>query len=326
LYKLITGLGKQDAKVPESGTATPTDAETETELEEEGSVDDLISLKSLRTVPKGATRRASSVSIRQAKRDALRELPEGAKPREHSEKGSVKGNVYRQYISAASMVGVISFLVLMSLAQSLSILDSYVLRCWARTNSDMGETSQIGLYLVLYGVIGVSSSAFNVASQIVLKLYCGLRSSRKLHDDSFSALMRSPLSFFELTPTGRILNLFSRDIYVVDEVLINALSSFVRTVSASNTSWLSNLFAGDANGGCGGRYRYRRAARLAGVHSSRPRLPHGHEVGELMARFRQVFAEMKGTTLHRLANSRGSTRYRGRPSSHSSAKHLRGFP
>jgi ABC-type multidrug transport system fused ATPase/permease subunit len=66
---------------------------------------------------------------------------------------------------------------------------------------------------------------------MILKLYCGLRSSRKLHDDSFSALMRSPLSFFELTPTGRILNLFSRDIFVIDEVLIVALSAFVRTVS-----------------------------------------------------------------------------------------------
>jgi ATP-binding cassette subfamily C (CFTR/MRP) protein 1 len=45
--------------------------------------------------------------------------------------------------------------------------------------------------------------------------------------------MRSPLSFFELTPTGRILNLFSRDIFVIDEVLIIAFSSFVPTVSAS---------------------------------------------------------------------------------------------
>jgi ATP-binding cassette subfamily C (CFTR/MRP) protein 1 len=45
--------------------------------------------------------------------------------------------------------------------------------------------------------------------------------------------MRSPLSFFELTPTGRILNLFSRDIFVIDEVLVMSIAAFVRTVSPS---------------------------------------------------------------------------------------------
>jgi ATP-binding cassette subfamily C (CFTR/MRP) protein 1 len=98
----------------------------------------------------------------------------------------------------------------------------------------VGETSNTKVYLLAYDAIGVCSSRFNGGSQMVLKLFCGLRSSRKLYDDSFSALMRSPLSFFELTPTGRILNLFSRDIFVIDEVLIIAFSSFVPTVSAKS--------------------------------------------------------------------------------------------
>jgi ABC-type multidrug transport system fused ATPase/permease subunit len=237
LYKLITGLGKQTTKENGSGSATPTIAETETddEVEDESeSVDDSESLKKRKAIRRLSTatmRRASSVSIRQAKREALRDLRESAKPKEHSEKGSVKRDVYKRYIAAASRVGVFLFLLFMSLGQASSILSNYVLRFWARKNGEEGETSQISSYLLAYGVIGVSSSFFSVGSQMILKLYCGLRSSRKLHDDSFSALMRSPLSFFELTPTGRILNLFSRDIFVIDEVLIVALSAFVRTVS-----------------------------------------------------------------------------------------------
>ncbi len=61
------------------------------------------------------------------------------------------------------------------------------------------------------------------------------------------AVMRAPMSFFELTPTGRyvltpapsvsvliilhsILNLFSRDTYVVDQVLARVIQNVVRTL------------------------------------------------------------------------------------------------
>jgi len=47
------------------------------------------------------------------------------------------------------------------------------------------------------------------------------------------ALIRAPLSFFELTPTGRILNLFSRDIYVVDQILARVFQNTWRTLTAT---------------------------------------------------------------------------------------------
>lgn len=77
----------------------------------------------------------------------------------------------------------------------------------------------------------MAGSILTVMSSLVLRLYCALRSSKKLHDESFLALMRSPLSYFEATPQGRILNLFTRDIFVVDEVLPNSFGAFFRTVS-----------------------------------------------------------------------------------------------
>ncbi|ORY24672.1 hypothetical protein BCR39DRAFT_546075 [Naematelia encephala] len=235
LYKLITGLGKQTAKSEEdsNGSETPTVIDEEDLDDDENVVDDSESLrkrKLQRRVSTATMRRASSVSIGQSKKDALRDLRESAKPKEHSEKGVVKREVYKEYISAASVSGVVSFMVCMIIGQAASIAGNYILRFWARKNTASGDNVQIEFYLILYGVIGISSSIFSVLSMAIIKIVCGLKSSRKMHDSAFAALMRSPLSFFELTPTGRILNLFSRDVFVIDEVLVVAIGSFVRMV------------------------------------------------------------------------------------------------
>ncbi|WWD05496.1 hypothetical protein V865_003573 [Kwoniella europaea PYCC6329] len=242
LYKLITGLGKQTAKNEEGsdGSITPTAIEEDddessiNEKEEEASIDDSASLrkrKAYRRMSTANMRRSSVVSIRQAKRDAIRDLRESAKPKEHSEKGNVKREVYRDYISAASKIGVAVFLLAMLAGQGLGILSNFVLRSWASRNTGASDTTDVVRYLTIYGVVGLSGSILNVVSFATLKLVIALNSGRKLHDRAFGSLMRSPLSFFELTPTGRILNLFSRDIFVIDEVLIFALGSFFRTTT-----------------------------------------------------------------------------------------------
>ncbi|KAL7423700.1 hypothetical protein Q5752_001282 [Cryptotrichosporon argae] len=239
LYKLITGLGKQAAKADDGSGASTSTAVDDVVQEEHDDADydepelaenaDLVKPTVDRRLSVATLRRASAVSIGEAKREALRDLRESAKPKEHTERGNVKREVYKEYISAASTTGVVIFLLALVTSQAASILGNYVLRGWARQNQQTGENSNVAAYLITYGVVGVGASALNVVAILVLKLYCALRSSRKLHDASFLALMRSPLSFFELTPTGRILNLFSRDIFVVDEVLVMALSQFVRT-------------------------------------------------------------------------------------------------
>jgi len=43
--------------------------------------------------------------------------------------------------------------------------------------------------------------------------------SRVLHHGMLSSVLRAPLTFFEMTPAGRILNRFSRDIETVDTML-----------------------------------------------------------------------------------------------------------
>lgn len=53
--------------------------------------------------------------------------------------------------------------------------------------------------------------------------------SRQLHHKMLVNIMHSPMSFFETTPQGRIMNRFSKDISGIDDVVPQTLMAFLRT-------------------------------------------------------------------------------------------------
>ncbi|NXE03591.1 MRP2 protein, partial [Lophotis ruficrista] len=59
-----------------------------------------------------------------------------------------------------------------------------------------------------------------------------VRASRVMHQQLLSNILRVPMSFFDTTPTGRIVNRFAKDIFTIDE-----------TIPMSFRSWLSCFMA-----------------------------------------------------------------------------------
>lgn len=55
----------------------------------------------------------------------------------------------------------------------------------------------------------------------------GLRAARILHDQLFSAMLHSPMRFFDVTPIGRILNRFSKDMDAMDVLLAQSFGYVV---------------------------------------------------------------------------------------------------
>ena len=153
--------------------------------------------------------------------------------KEHSEQGKVKWDVYFEYAKMNNLLAVGIYGLALVAAQTASIGGSFWLKNWSEVNERSGGNPEVGKYIGIYFAFGVGSAAVTVVQMLVLWIFCSIEASRKLHERMAHAIFRSPMSFFETTPTGRILNRFSSDIYKVDEVLARTFNMLFVNASRS---------------------------------------------------------------------------------------------
>ena len=73
-------------------------------------------------------------------------------------------------------------------------------------------------YLGIYGAFGAGKVLTSLFSSLLLA-YATVHSGRILHSSMLLNVLKSPMSFFETNPSGRIINRFSTDIFIIDEVI-----------------------------------------------------------------------------------------------------------
>lgn len=113
--------------------------------------------------------------------------------------------------------------------QAMTLFGNLALRSWGEHNQETGDNSGMFKYLMVYGLFSLSATLLGGISNVIMWILCSLRSSKRLHDSMLTSLMNAPLGYFEQTPTGRTLNLFSRDIYVIDALLGRFIQNLFRT-------------------------------------------------------------------------------------------------
>lgn len=92
-----------------------------------------------------------------------------------------------------------------------------------------GTDATRDLYLGIYGAIGAGKAVLTLISSLMLA-FGAMQSARVLHSSMLFNVLKAPMSFFDTTPLGRIVNRFSKDIYVIDEIIPMILSMFLGMV------------------------------------------------------------------------------------------------
>ncbi len=165
--------------------------------------------------------------------DANRKSPH--KPHHEDVREGVSAKVYWAYVSAC---GGVMFLIMASSCMFFTefsrILRSLTLRDWTNLKGDsfMEQASYyIGVYAGLAGLQVLSAFA-NTA----MFVWGGYRAAKVLHQSALARIIRSPMSFFDSTPVGRILTRFSKDLDVVDSYVAEEFNSLIVTFSVIGSS------------------------------------------------------------------------------------------
>uniref|UniRef100_A0A8B9G511 Canalicular multispecific organic anion transporter 1 n=1 Tax=Amazona collaria TaxID=241587 RepID=A0A8B9G511_9PSIT len=176
----------------------------------------------------------STNSLKKAQEEAPKQV-KGQKliEKEAVETGKVKLSMYLRYLRAVGLW--YSFWVAMGyVAQYVAYVGTNLwLSAWTddaeRYLNETYPVEQRDLRIGVFGALGVSQALFLLFSTI-LSAYGAVRASRVMHQQLLGNILRAPMSFYDTTPMGRIVNRFAKDIFTIDE-----------TIPMSFRSWLSCL-------------------------------------------------------------------------------------
>ncbi|XP_061847183.1 ATP-binding cassette sub-family C member 10 isoform X2 [Colius striatus] len=87
-------------------------------------------------------------------------------------------------------------------------------------------SQDVNFYLIVYGSIAGANSLFTIL-RAFLFAYGTFHAATVIHDRLLQRALKATVTFFDTTPTGRILNRFSSDLYCVDDSLPFILNIFL---------------------------------------------------------------------------------------------------
>ncbi|XP_076374474.1 multidrug-Resistance like Protein 1 isoform X2 [Megalopta genalis] len=149
---------------------------------------------------------------------------------EKTETGSVKWQVYSHYFKSIGWFLSIATIVMNAIFQGFSIGSNSWLSVWSNDNlTDYNNTfdkAKQDMYLGVYGGLGLGQAMASFFCDLAPQLGCWL-AARQMHIVMLRAVMRSPLTFFDTTPTGRIISRFAKDVDILDTSLPQQISDSI---------------------------------------------------------------------------------------------------
>uniref|UniRef100_A0A8C1V5V3 ABC-type glutathione-S-conjugate transporter n=1 Tax=Cyprinus carpio TaxID=7962 RepID=A0A8C1V5V3_CYPCA len=132
--------------------------------------------------------------------------------------GRVKLEMYVDYFRTIGLAFIIPIIFLYAFQQAASLAYNYWLSLWADDPVVNGTQVDTDLKLGVFGALGIAIFGTTVAISLG-----GIIASRHLHLELVNNVLHSPMSFFESTPSGNLLNRFSKEIDSIDCMIPDGL-------------------------------------------------------------------------------------------------------
>ncbi|KAM9734455.1 multidrug resistance-associated protein 1-like [Menidia menidia] len=136
--------------------------------------------------------------------------------------GRVKLQMYREYFTTIRLTFFMTIIFLCAFQQTASLAYSYWLSLWADDVHGNATHSNHELKLSVFTALGFTQAMAMFGTTLTIAL-AGIVASHRLHTDLLHSILHSPMSFFEKTTSGNLLNRFSKEIDAIDCMIPEAL-------------------------------------------------------------------------------------------------------
>lgn len=183
-----------------SSTDNRSEAESDNEIKTENKINDKF---------QGMIKQDSAHDVSQAINEKGRLTQD-----EEREKGSIGKTVYWAYLRAVNGGALVPVTIAaQSLFQIFQVASNYWMAWAFPPTSETNPTVGLSLLLSVYIALSLGCALCVLARSLLVSLV-GLLTSEKLFKNMLHCIMRAPMSFFDSTPAGRILNRVSAHICV----------------------------------------------------------------------------------------------------------------
>ena len=130
--------------------------------------------------------------------------------------GAIGGSTWWSYIRAAGGGKVILALILSILSQQVGTI---MMNQWLTWWTAHKFQQKIEFWFGIYDGIGIVTALLMVVVNTFI-LFGVLAASRTFHNKAFSGVIAAPMGWFHVTPAGRVINRFSKDMESIDQRLM----------------------------------------------------------------------------------------------------------
>ncbi|XP_035389254.1 canalicular multispecific organic anion transporter 2 isoform X3 [Electrophorus electricus] len=148
---------------------------------------------------------------------------------ETAETGRVKFSVYWDYAKAVGPL-LSLFICFLYAGQSAAAIGANIwLSQWTNDADDSARQENVHMRVGVYAALGISQGALILANSLLCRAYSMLKAAHATHLNMLHAILRAPQAFFEATPSGRVLNRFSKDVDTIDSLIPDNIDIWMRT-------------------------------------------------------------------------------------------------